>query len=49
MIVHLFNQLSGGRRIRESVTGTNTAAQKTLDALPVGGRGEASPGAGGVK
>ena len=49
LIIRVFDQLGGRRRVRTAVTGSYTAAQKSFNALPVCGRSEPPAGAGGIQ
>jgi len=49
LIIRVFDQLGGRRLVRTAVTGSYTAAQESFNALPVCGRGEPPPGAGGIQ
>ena len=49
VVIGVFDQLGGRRLVRTAVTGTDTTAWKTLNALPICGRGETPPCAGSVQ
>ena len=49
LIIGVFHKLGGRRLVRTTVTGSYATAQKSINALPVCGRGEPPPGAGSVQ